>query len=84
MDCKEGLPINKAPLFDGKNYASWSIIMKTCFNALGFGIWESVTIGYTDEVGEESGEKNAKTIDFILSGLSYSNTVKVMECTVTE
>jgi hypothetical protein len=53
MDCKEGLPINIAPLFDGTNYAPWSIIMKTYLMALRFGIWESVTTGYTNEVGKE-------------------------------
>jgi hypothetical protein len=78
MDCKEGIPTNRAPLFDGTNYASWSIRMKTYLMALGFGIWESVTTGYTYEVGKESSEHNAKEIDVILSGLSYYETVKVM------
>jgi hypothetical protein len=81
MDCKEGLPTNKAPLFDGTNYASWSIRMKIYFQALGFDIWESITIGYTYEVGKESSENNEKEIDSILSGLSDSETVKVMKCT---
>jgi hypothetical protein len=69
MYCKEHLPTNRPPLFDGKNYASWSIIMKTYLKALGFGIWGSVKIGYTDDVGKESSENNEKEIDFILSGI---------------
>jgi hypothetical protein len=60
MDCKEGLFTKRAPLFDGTNYASWSIIMNTYLRSLGFGIWESVTTGYIDEVGKESSENNAK------------------------
>jgi hypothetical protein len=81
MDCKECIPINKAPLFDGKNYASWSIIMKTYLMALGFGIWESVRMGYIDEVVKKSREYNEKTIDVILSGLADFEIVKLMQCT---
>jgi len=55
--------------------------MKTYFKALGFDIWESVTTGYTNEVGKESSENNAKAKDVILSGLSDSQIVKVMKCT---
>jgi hypothetical protein len=84
MDCKEGLPINRVPLFDGTNYASWSIRMKTYLKALRFGILESVTTGYTDEVGKESSENNSKAINVILSGLLYSEIVKVMKCTSTK
>jgi hypothetical protein len=84
MDCKEGLPTNRAPLFDGTNYASWSIRMKTYLKALGFGIWESVKTGYTDDVGKESSENNEKAIDVILSGLSDYEIVKVMKCTSTK
>jgi hypothetical protein len=84
MDCKEGLPINKVPLFDGTKYASWTIIMKTYLRALGFDIWESITIGYTNEDGKESSETNVKSIDVILSGLSDYETFKVMKCTTTK
>jgi hypothetical protein len=81
MDCKEDLPINIDPLFNGTNYASWSIRMKIYLKDLGFGIWESITTSYTDEFGKDSSERNAKTIDAILSGLSNSKFVKVMKCT---
>ena len=60
MDCKEGLPTNRVLLFNGTNYASWSIVMKTYLMALGFGIWESITTGYIDEARKGSSENNAK------------------------
>jgi hypothetical protein len=84
MDCKEGLPINKAHLFDGKNYASLSIIMKKYLKVLGFDIWELVTTGYTNEVGKESSENNEKEIDLILSGLLDYDTFKVIKCTLAK
>jgi hypothetical protein len=60
MDFKEGIPTKRDHLFDGANYASWSMIMKTYLIDLGFGIWELVTIGFTDEVGKDSSKHNAK------------------------
>jgi hypothetical protein len=60
MDCKEGIPLNIDHLFDGKNYASWSIRIETYLKALWFGIWESVTTSYTDEARKESSENNTK------------------------
>jgi hypothetical protein len=81
MDSKDGLPKNIAPLFDGANYASWTIRMHTYLMALGFGISGSVTTGYTNEVVKESSEHNAKTLDAILSGLLDSNTINIMQCT---
>jgi hypothetical protein len=60
MDCKEGISTNRDPMFDGTNYATWTIAMNICLKALGFGIWESVTTDYIDEDGKESSENNAK------------------------
>jgi hypothetical protein len=54
---------------------------KDYLKALGFGIWESVKTGYTDDVRKDSSENNEKEIDVILSVLSYSNIFKVMKCT---
>ena len=56
--------------------------MKKYLKALGFGIWESIKIGYTDYVGKESRENNEKEIKVILSGLQDSNIVKLMKCTI--
>jgi hypothetical protein len=41
-------------------------------------------MGYIDEVGKDSSECNEKEIDVILSGLSYYETVKVMQCISTK
>jgi hypothetical protein len=84
MDCKEGIYTKIAPSFDRTNYSSWIIIMKTYLMALGFSIWESVTTGYTNEANKESSEKKGKSIDAILSDLSYSDTFKVIKCTSTK
>jgi hypothetical protein len=84
MNCKEDLPTKKCHLFDGTNYATWSIRMRIYLQALGFCIWESVTIGYTDKDGKESSEKNEKEIEVILSGLLDYEIVKVMKCTTTK
>ncbi|KAH9293136.1 hypothetical protein KI387_041660 [Taxus chinensis] len=84
---QEGFSSNKAPLFDGTNYAFWSIRMKTYLMALGFDIWQSVTVGYTipsvpptDQAGKKAFENNAKAMNAILCGLSESEFVKVMQC----
>jgi hypothetical protein len=64
-----------------KKYSSWSMKMNTYFKSIGFGIWESITIGYANEARKESSENNTREIDFILSGLSDFETIKVMKCT---
>jgi hypothetical protein len=84
MDCKEGISTKKSPLFNGANYATWIIKIRIYFQALGFGIWESITTGYTDKDEKESCENNEKTIEVILSGLSDYDIVKVMKCKPTK
>jgi hypothetical protein len=84
MDCKEGIHTNRAHFFNGTIYETWSIRMKVYLQALGFGIWESVTIGYTDELRKESSKNNEKSIEVILSGLPDSKIVKVMKCTTSK
>ena len=58
---------NKTPIFDGMNYAYWSIKMETYLTAIGFDIWQSVVDGYTppqnpptDTVGKRKCENNTK------------------------
>jgi hypothetical protein len=87
MDCKEGLPTNRAHLFDGTNYASWSIRMHNYIMALGFDICQSVVTGYTvpknppmDNIEKKDSEHNAKAMNAILCGLSESIFFKVMHC----
>jgi hypothetical protein len=71
-------------LFDEKNYATWSIIMRIYFRALGFDILELVKTIYIDKDGKESSEKYEKAMEVILSGLPNYDVVKVIKCTKTK
>jgi hypothetical protein len=91
MDRQEGFSTNRAPLFDGSNYALWSIRMKHYLMALGFDIWSAVKNGYTtpttppiDTTGKRLSDNNSKAIGAILNGLEDSVFVKVMHCTSTK
>jgi hypothetical protein len=79
MDKQEGFSTNRAPLFDGSNYAFWSIRMRTYLMALGFDIWSAVKNGYTtpttppvDAAGKRLSDNNAKAMNAILCGLEDS------------
>jgi hypothetical protein len=76
MDRQEGFSTNRSSLFDGSNYAFWSIIMKTYLMSLGFDIWIVVKNGYTnpttppiDTIGKGISYNNAKSMNAILCGL---------------
>jgi hypothetical protein len=73
MESQEGFSTNKASLFDGKNYAFWSIRMKTYLMVIGFNIWQLVMTFYTypitpstDVVEKNPSENNAKYMNAIL------------------
>ncbi|XP_059075388.1 uncharacterized protein LOC131875319 [Cryptomeria japonica] len=78
----------KAPMFDGTNYAFWSKRMETYLSSLGFDVWMSVKNGYTVpqvpptnlDVKREH-ENNAKAKNTILSDMSDTEFVKVMQYT---
>lgn len=83
----EGPSSNKAPLFDGTNYAFWSIRMESYLSSLGFDVWMSAVNGYimpttplTDLADKREYENNAKAKNAILCGLSNTELVKVMYC----
>ena len=87
MASGEGFSSNKAPLFDGTNYAFWKIRMKTYLSALGFGTWDAVKKGYTppplgpsDEAGRKAFECDAKARNALMCGLVDSELVKVIAC----
>jgi hypothetical protein len=70
---------NGTPLFDGKNYAFWSIRMREFLQAQGVDVWKVVVNGYTTldsppicNVGKNLSEYNSKDINSILSGLTGS------------
>ena len=75
---------NKAPIFNGTNFAFWKVRMRTYLMSLGADVWEIVETGYTKPaVFLSKDEKleftfNAKAMNAILSGLAESESVKVM------
>ena len=65
------------PLFDGLNYAFWSIRMGVFFQDQGAEVWKEVLSGYdvpadppTDTQGKKAYENNSKAMNAILSGLT--------------
>jgi hypothetical protein len=88
MDRHEIFSTNKAPLFDGSNYALWSIRMKHYFSTLGFDVWSTVKNGYTtletphvDTIGKRINDNKSKAMGTIMNDLVDSIFVKVMHCT---
>ena len=84
---QQGLATNIPPLFIGDNYAYWSVRMKCHLMALGYKVWRTVELEYKvpDDVPIDEGElsqyeANAKALNVILSGLSYSILVKFVQC----
>jgi len=84
---KQGLATNRPPLFTGDNYAYWSVRMKCHLMDLGYKVWSTVETEYKvpDDVPINEGElelyeANAKALNAILSGLTESILVKVMQC----
>ena len=79
------------PLFDGTNYAFWSIRMKLFFQSQGLDVWLVVEDGYivpdtAPVVGTTKRrlmECNAKAMCVIQGGLIGSKFVKVVHCTST-
>ena len=83
MDCSK----NGAPMFDGQNYAFWSIKMRAFLQGLGAEAWHSVMNGYTvptaiptDNASKKLYESNGKAVSAILGSLADSVFVKVMHC----
>ncbi|XP_057836135.2 uncharacterized protein LOC131046418 [Cryptomeria japonica] len=90
MNSHEGLATNRAPLFDGSNYAFLSVQMRAYLMSLGFDVWQSVVFGYTiptnpptDVNGEKDFENNEKAMNAILCGLPEIEFVKLMHCNST-
>ena len=73
------------PLFDGLNYAFWTIRMELFLQAQGAEIWKAVLSKYnvpvnppTKAQGKKAYEDNSKAMNAILSGLTETVFVKVM------
>ena len=91
MDQQEGLNTNKPPLFTGDNYAYWSVRMKCHLMPLGYKVWRYVENEYkisynlpADRDELDQYETNANALNAILSGLTNSVFVKVMQCKTTK
>ena len=76
------------PLFDGLNYAFWSIRMKVYLQAQGIDIWKMIVNTYnipsttstTTATDHKNFEDNSKAMNALLSGLTETVFVKVMHC----
>ena len=76
------------PLFDGLNYAFWSIRMKVFLQAQGTDIWKIVenthnvpsTTSAITGIDKTIFENNSKAMNTLLSGLNETVFVKVMHC----
>ena len=76
MDKKSDFTKHGLPLFDGHNYAFWSIRMKLFLQSQGIDVWQVVLNEYkapeivpTDVVGKKIYESNSKAMYAILGGL---------------
>jgi hypothetical protein len=79
------------PLFDGLNYAFWSIRMKVYVQAQGADVWKMIVNTYdiptnppADGRDVKLYEENLKEMNAILSGLTEIVFVKVMHCETTK
>ena len=66
----------RTPLFDGLNYAFWSIRMRVFLQAQGIDVWQAVVNGYNvpttppiDNTGRKIYECNSKAMNTIFTGL---------------
>jgi hypothetical protein len=80
------------PLFDGLNYAFWSIRMKLYLQAQGTNIWKMIentynipsTTSATISTDRQYFGNNSKAMNTLLSGLTETVFVKVMHCETTK
>jgi hypothetical protein len=84
MSSHEGNSTNKAPLFNGTNFAFWKVRMRTYIMDLGADVWDVVDTGYVKPVVLANKDDklefifNAMAMNAILSGLAKEEFIKVM------
>jgi hypothetical protein len=84
MTSHEGNSTNKAPLFNGTNFALWKVRMRTYIMDLGADVWDVVEIGYVKPVVLDNKDDklefrfNVKAMNVIMSGLVEEEFVKFM------
>ena len=80
------------PLFDGLNYAFWSIRMKVYLQSQGTDIWKMIentynmpsTTSTTTVIDKKIFEDNSKAMNALLSGLTETVFVKAMHYETTK
>ena len=79
----------RTPLFDGLNYAFWSIRMKVYLQAQGADVWKMIVNTYdilanpptnARSIERKNYEDNSKAMNAILIGLTETVFVNVMHC----
>jgi hypothetical protein len=84
MSSNEGNSTNKAPLFNGTNFAFWKVRMRTYIMDLSADVSDVVETSYVKPVVLDNKDDNlefsfnAKAMNVILSGLAESKFVKFM------
>jgi hypothetical protein len=90
MNIHETTSTNKAPMFNGTNFAFWKVRMRTYIMALGADVWDVVETGYVKLVVLANKDDklefsfNAKAMNAILSGLAEAKFVKVTHLETTK
>ena len=87
MENKSEFTKHGFPLFDGHNYAFWSVRMKLFLESQGVDVWNSILNEYktpasipTYVASKKIYECNSKAMYVILGGLAISELVKFMHC----
>jgi hypothetical protein len=84
MTSHEVTSTDKAPLFNGTNFAFWKVRIRTYIMALGVDVWYVVETGYVKSIVLDNKDDkiefsfNAKAMNAILSGLAEVEFVKFM------
>ena len=82
---------SKVPIFNGEDYAFWSIRVRSYIMSIGLDVWMSIETGYiylksppTDLEGIKQFGYNAKVVYAILAGLARTAFAKVMHCKIAK
>jgi hypothetical protein len=76
MSSHEGNSTNKAPMFNGTNFAFWKVRMRTYTMALGADVWDVVDTGYVKVIVLANTDDklefrfNTKAMNVIFSGFA--------------
>ena len=88
---RQGKMASKVPLFNGEDYAFWSVRMRNHLMSIGIEVWLSLETKYTypksppiDIEGIKWFGYNAKVVNAMLAGLERTIFAKVMHCNTTK